>query len=75
MLTYAFSHYGFFSYRKFYTLFKLYLVFNSIIMASFGRSIINTHGNKIFWLLYLGGAISGGLCMQVFRPNNSIVIP
>lgn len=44
-------------------------------MASFGKSIINSHGNRVFWLLYLGGAISGGLFMQLFRPNNSIVIP
>lgn len=44
-------------------------------MASFGKGIINTHGNKVFWLLYLGGAISGGLFMQLFRPHNSIVIP
>lgn len=44
-------------------------------MATFGKGIINTHGNKVFWLLYLGGALSGGLFMQLFRPNNSIVIP
>lgn len=56
-------------------IFPYYLVFNMIIMASFGKNIINSHGSKAFWLLYLGGAISGGLCMQMFRPNNSIVIP
>ncbi len=44
-------------------------------MATFGKSIINSHGNKVFWLLYLGGAISGAFCMQMFKPHNSIVIP
>ena len=44
-------------------------------MANFGKNVIQTHGNRTFWLLYLGGAISGGLCMQIFRPHNSIVIP
>ena len=44
-------------------------------MATFGRQIINSHGNRAFWLLYLGGAISGGMFMQLFKPHNSIVIP
>jgi len=44
-------------------------------MMGFGKNIISSHGNKTFWLLYLGGAISGAFCMQLFRPNNSIVIP
>ncbi len=44
-------------------------------MASFGKNIINSHGARTFWILYLGGAISGAFCMQLFRPNNSIVIP
>lgn len=44
-------------------------------MASFGKYVINNHGNRVFWLLYLGGALSGAFCMQLFRPHNSIVIP
>ena len=44
-------------------------------MASFGRNVIQSYGNRTFWLLYIGGAIAGGLCMQLFRPHNSIVIP
>ena len=51
------------------------LVFNTLIMSSFGKQIINSHGNRVFWMLYLGGAISGGLFMQLFKPHNSIVIP
>lgn len=46
-----------------------------MVMFGFGRNIINSHGNKIFWLLYLGGAISGAFMMQLFKPHNSIVIP
>lgn len=72
MLTYAFSHYGFFSYRK---ILSYFIVFNMLIMMGFGKGIINTYGNKVFWLLYLGGAMSGGLFMQLFKPHNSIVIP
>ena len=55
----------------------LYLsaVFNTMIMFSFGKSIIISHGARAFWLLYLGGALSGAFCMQIFRPHNSIVIP
>ena len=44
-------------------------------MMSFGKNIINMHGNRTFLILYLGGAMSGAFCMQLFRPNNSIVIP
>lgn len=73
MLTYAFSHYGVFSYSKYLG----YSVFNTLIMATFGKSIINAHGNRVFWLLYIGGALSGAFCMQIFNPhnNNGIVVP
>lgn len=51
------------------------LAFNALILSSFGRQIVQSHGTRTLWLLYLGGAISGGFCMQLFKPYNSIVIP
>ena len=71
MLTYAFSHFGIFS----FCILLIILVIDSFMAVSFGRGIIASHGNKTFWILYLGGAIAGAISMSVFKPHNSIIIP
>ena len=71
MLTYAFSHFGFFHYCKH----QIISVFDMIIIASFGRGIKAQFGNRILWALYVLGALTGALAMQFGMPNTPIVIP
>ncbi len=46
-----------------------------IIVASFGRALRMNYGNKVFWALYLLGAVGGGLTMNFGMPYQPIVIP
>lgn len=52
-----------------------YLVFNMIIIGSFGRSIRLQCGNKVIWMLYLLGAFAGGLSMHYGMPFGPMVVP
>jgi membrane associated rhomboid family serine protease len=40
-----------------------------------GKAVSMRCGSKYVWLLYLGGALSGSMCMNIFMPHNSIVMP
>lgn len=71
MLTYAFSHFGFFHYCTY----CIMPVFDMIVIASFGRSIQMFYGNKVLWWLYLLGAVAGGLAMNYGMPNLPMVVP
>ena len=51
------------------------LVFNMIIIGSFGRGLRMQFGNKIIWMLYIVGALAGGISMQLGMPNMPLVVP
>ena len=53
----------------------LFLVFDMIIIASFGRGIKAQFGNRMVWWLYLLGAATGALAMQFGMPYTPMVIP
>lgn len=46
-----------------------------VIVGSFGKSIVRTYGNRVFWSLYMLGALFGGLAMNFGMPYMPIVIP
>lgn len=46
-----------------------------IVFGSFGRSIRLNFGNKTIWWLYLLGAVSGAISMQLGMPNVPNVVP
>ena len=71
MLTYAFSHFGFLSYRKQ----NMYQVCNMVIVGSFGKGIQQQFGRKMVWPLYILGAIMGAGTMYLGMPYAPMVIP
>ncbi len=71
MVTYSFSHFSFFNYRKK----NIILVFDMVTLLFVGNAIKAQFGNKYIWMLYLMGALGGSLCMNIFMPYNSIIIP
>lgn len=45
------------------------------MIASFGRAITMQYGNRIIWILYLFGALAGGLAMNFGMPQLPLVTP
>ena len=52
------------------------IVFDMIVLASFGRAISMSYGNKYIWWLYLLGAFFGAAFMHIGMPQApGMIIP